>query len=102
MSTYIVKIIAMRTSAFAESDCDRVVTTATVSLEEDTLENKEEAMKEVASKYIGSHSSDLSFEQNFEIVWDKVILTSEWDGGYKRNDLYGLKVELIPSEIDEL
>lgn len=102
MSTYIVKIIAMRTSEFAESDCDRLVTTATVSLEEDTLENKEEAMKEVASKYIGSHSSDLSFEQNFEIVGDKIILTSEWDHGNKRNALYGLKVELIPSELDEL
>ena len=102
MSTYVVKIIAMRTSEFAESDCDRFVTTATLSLEDDSVENKEEAMKELASKYIGSHSSDLSFEQNFEIVGDKIILTSEWDRGYNRNDLYGLKVELIPSELDEL
>lgn len=101
-SLYVLNVIALRTSDFADPECESLIKTRVVSLKEETKSYKKATLKRVAAKYVGAHAEDAEFEQEFSALEGKLMLVSEWDYGYQGYELYGFRIELVPCEVEEL
>lgn len=102
MELYILNIISLRTSDFAEPGCEHLVKTEVVSFKEETETYKKAVLKKIAAKYVGAHAKDEAFEQEFSTFEGKLMLESTWEYGYQGYELYGFCVELVPCEVKEL
>lgn len=99
---YILNIISLCTSDFADPECESLIESYVVTLKKGDVAYKETVLKKIAAKYVGGHAEDSEFEQEFSALEGKLMLTSEWDYSYQGNELYGYRVELVPCEIKEL
>lgn len=99
---YILSIISLRTSDFADPECESLVKSCVVTLKKGDVAYKEAVLKKIAAKYVGAHAKDEAFEQEFSMLEGKLMLTSEWDYSYQGNELYGYRIELAPCEVKEL
>lgn len=99
---YILNVIALATSDFADPECESLIESCVVTLKSENVAYKKAVLKKIAKEYVGAHAEDSEFEQEFSAFGGKLMLTSEWDYGYQGYELYGYRVELAPCEVKEL
>lgn len=99
---YILNVISLRTSAFAEPGYESFVKSCVVTLKSEDVAYKEAVLKKITAKYVGAHAKDEAFKEELSTFEGKLMLTSKWDYGYQGYELYGFYMELVPCEIKEL